>query len=163
MAEIGNSEKRDIERFLYNEAELLDHRKFDDWLKLFTDNGWYWLPIKADQESPLDTVSIIYDDRKLLETRVRRLNNVNIHAESPPPRTSRILGNIRVEDRNPETGAISVMSRFQLVEFRGERQRIFAGSMQHSLVQVSTGFAIEGKRVDLVNAEGMLEGITTLL
>ena len=40
--------------------------------------------LTADQDNPFDTVSIIYDDRKLLETRVRRLNNVNIHAESPP-------------------------------------------------------------------------------
>lgn len=163
MLAVSNSEIRDIERFLFDEADLLDHRKFDDWLNLFSDNGWYWVPIKGDQENPFDTVSIIYDDRKLLETRVRRLNNVNIHAESPPPRTSRLLGNIRVGARDPDTGAISVTSKFQLVEFRGDRQRVFAGSIQHILVPIKTGFVIEGKRVDLVNAEGMLEGITTLL
>ena len=142
---------------------MLDDRRFVEWLSLFSNNGWYWVPIAADQDNPFDTVSIIYDDRKLLETRVRRLNNVNIHAESPPPRTSRIVGNVILENVNQAAGNFDVSSRFQLVEFRGNKQRLFAGSMRHILRPDGVGFMIEGKRINLVNSDGMLEGITTLL
>jgi len=163
MADQIDSDIRLIERFLYDEAQMLDDRRFEEWLSLFSNDGWYWVPIEADQDNPFDTVSIIYDDRKLLETRVRRLNNANIHAESPPPRTSRIIGNVILENVDQVAGNYDVSSRFQLVEFRGNKQRLFAGSMRHILRPDDTGFVIEGKRINLVDSDGMLEGITTLL
>src|SRR3990167_9474748 len=61
------------EQFLLHEARLLDEGKFDDWLALFSADGWYWVPSEPGQDNPHDTVSLIYDDRRLLETRVRRL------------------------------------------------------------------------------------------
>ena len=61
------------ERFLLQEARLLDEARFDDWLALFTADAWYWVPSEPDQADPAETVSLIYDDRRLLETRVRRL------------------------------------------------------------------------------------------
>jgi 3-phenylpropionate/cinnamic acid dioxygenase small subunit len=163
MAHQIDPDIRLIERFLFDEAQMLDDRRFNEWLSLFSDNGWYWVPITADQDNPFDTVSIIYDDRKLLETRVRRLNNVNIHAESPPPRTSRIIGNVILENVDQAAGNCDISSRFQLVEFRGDKQRLFAGSMRHVLRPEDVGFVIQGKRINLVNSDGMLEGITTLL
>ena len=163
MAHQIDPDIRLIERFLFDEAQMLDDRRFNEWLSLFSDNGWYWVPITADQDNPFDTVSIIYDDRKLLETRVRRLNNVNIHAESPPPRTSRIIGNVILENVDQAAGNYDISSRFQLVEFRGDKQRLFAGSMRHVLRPEDVEFVIQGKRINLVNSDGMLEGITTLL
>src|SRR5215468_12713383 len=67
------------ERFLLHEARLLDEGKFDDWLALFTPDAWYWVPSEPDQDNPHDTVSLIYDDRRLLETRVRRLASPRIY------------------------------------------------------------------------------------
>ena len=61
------------ERFLMHEARFLDDARFDDWLALFTADGWYWVPSEPEQGNPHDTVSLMYDDRRLLETRVRRL------------------------------------------------------------------------------------------
>src|ERR1700683_2582166 len=62
---------RRCEQLLLYEARLLDEGKFDDWLALFTLDGWYWVPSEPDQADPFETVSLIYDDRRLLETRVR--------------------------------------------------------------------------------------------
>ncbi|MEA2987083.1 MAG: hypothetical protein QOD94_3337, partial [Alphaproteobacteria bacterium] len=61
------------EQFLVHEARLLDEARFDEWLALFTEDAWYWVPVDAEQKDPFTTVSLIYDDRRLLETRVRRL------------------------------------------------------------------------------------------
>jgi benzoate/toluate 1,2-dioxygenase beta subunit len=41
-----------IEQYLYHEARLLDDRKLDEWLKLWTPEGRYWVPRKQGQESP---------------------------------------------------------------------------------------------------------------
>lgn len=153
---------RKVEQFLYHEARLLDDARFDEWLALFTDSAWYWVPTSPDQENPLETVSIIYDDRRLLETRVRRLGNPNIHAQSPPSRTSRIVGNIVIT--SSETAMddvdVTVSSRFQMTEFRRDTQRQFAGALTHGLVVAESDFLIAWKRVDLVNCDGMMEGIT---
>jgi 3-phenylpropionate/cinnamic acid dioxygenase small subunit len=156
------TDMRDVEQFLYHEARLLDDSRFDDWLALFTDSAWYWVPTDPNQENPLETVSVIYDDRRLLETRVRRLSNPNIHAQSPPSRTSRIIGNVMMEppDVGKDGADIRVSSRFQMTEFRRDMQRHFAGALTHGLVGNKDGFKIAWKRVDLVNCDGMMEGIT---
>ncbi len=149
-----------IEQFLFHEARLLDEARFEEWLALFTESAWYWVPIGPDQPDPFDSVSIIYDDRRLLETRVRRLLNPNIHAEEPRTRTSRIVGNIVLEDDAGRDGEQVVSSRFQMAEFRRDRQRIFAGGVRHGLIRTEDGFRIAWKRVDLINSDGMLEGIS---
>jgi len=150
---------RAVEQFLIHEARLLDEGRFEDWLALFTESAWYWVPIDPRQANPHDMVSIIYDDRRLLETRVRRLCNPNIHAQSPPSRTSRIIGNVVAAPDEGQDGGLTVFSRFQMVEFRRDKQRLFAGSLRHGLVPATDGFRIRWKRVDLVNCDGMLDGI----
>jgi 3-phenylpropionate/cinnamic acid dioxygenase small subunit len=159
-----SADLRDIEKFLFHEAQLLDEARFEDWLNLFTAMAWYWVPASPDQPDPFEMVSIIYDDRQLLETRVRRLLNANIHAEEPRTRTSRIVGNICVEDEPANDAAgeadIVVSSRFQMAEFRRDRQRLFAGSQHHGLATGGGTFRIAWKRVDLVNCDGMHDGIT---
>jgi benzoate/toluate 1,2-dioxygenase beta subunit len=155
----ASPDPREVEEFLFHEARLLDDRQYEEWLALFTETAWYWVPLSPDQDNPHEMVSIIYDDRRLLETRVRRLCNPNIHAQSPPSRTSRIVGNIVVE-KEAQDADIVVASRFQMVEFRRDRQRLFAGALRHGLRRRDGGFRICWKRVDLVNCDGMMDGIT---
>jgi len=146
------------EQFLVHEARLLDEGKFDDWLALFTPDAWYWVPSEPDQPDPHQTVSLIYDDRRLLETRVRRLASPRMFSQEPRSRTSRIVGNVTIEanDRNSAT----VRSKFVMIEYRREQQRIFAGTALHRLVQANGRVMIGWKRVDLVNCDAPLDGIT---
>jgi 3-phenylpropionate/cinnamic acid dioxygenase small subunit len=67
--------RSEIEQFLYREAWLLDHGRLDEWLALFTDDATYWIPLQASQSEPLTTSSIVYDDRRLLEVRVRQFQH----------------------------------------------------------------------------------------
>jgi 3-phenylpropionate/cinnamic acid dioxygenase small subunit len=147
----------EAERFLLHEARLLDEGRWDDWLALFTDEAWYWVPTHPDQTSPYDTVSLIYDDRRLLETRVRRLGNPNLHAQLPPARASRIVANVTVEAQD-ET-ALTLRSKLLMVEYRRNRQRIFAATCHHRLVVHDGGFLIAWKRVDLIDCDSELEGL----
>src|SRR5262245_40524803 len=93
-ARSGTPDTSECEQFLVHEARLLDEGRFDEWLALFTADAWYWVPSEPNQASPRDTVSLIYDDRRLLETRVRRLASPRIYSQEPRSRTSRIIANV---------------------------------------------------------------------
>jgi 3-phenylpropionate/cinnamic acid dioxygenase small subunit len=149
----------EAERFLLHEARLLDEARFEDWLALFTEDGWYWVPSQPGQASPRDTVSLIYDDRRLLETRVRRLHNPHLHAQQPPSRASRIVANVTIEERDTAAGAAIVRSKLLMVEYRRNRQRLFAATCLHRLVRRGDGLRIAWKRVDLVDCDAELEGL----
>jgi benzoate/toluate 1,2-dioxygenase beta subunit len=145
------------ERFLQHEARLLDEGKFDEWLALFTPDGSYWAPSEPDQDNPHETVSLIYDDRRLLETRVRRLASPRIYSQEPRSRTSRIVSNVSIEDG--DNNACTVRSKFLMVEYRREAQRLFAGTAVHRLVQNDGLILIASKRVNLLNCDAPLDGI----
>jgi 3-phenylpropionate/cinnamic acid dioxygenase small subunit len=149
---------RPYETFLVYEARLLDEGYFDEWLELFTPDAYYWVPSQPDQADPFETVSLMYDDRRLLETRVRRLSHPRIYSQEPRSRTSRIVTNLCVEPGAGESG-ITVRSKFVLVEFRREEQRLFAGSYTHRLVGQGAAMRIAMKKVELVNCDAALDGL----
>ena len=146
------------EQFLMYEARLLDEAKFDDWLALFTDDCWYWVPSEPDQDNPHDTVSLMYDDRRLLETRIRRLASPRMYSQEPRSRCSRLVGNVSIEDS--EGRSATVRSKFVMIEYRREQQRLFAGTAWHRLVQIDGTVRIAWKRVDLVNCDAPMDGLT---
>jgi 3-phenylpropionate/cinnamic acid dioxygenase small subunit len=158
------------EQFLLHEARLLDDGKFDDWLALFTPEAWYWVPSEPDQADPVETVSLIYDDRRLLETRVRRLASPRMYSQEPRSRTSRMVGNVTIEESGPlpafprMRGRVgwrcTIRSKFIMIEYRREQQRLFGGTARHRLVQADGRIMIAWKRVDLVNCDAPLDGIT---
>lgn len=149
----------DIEAFLLAEARLLEERRWLDWLDLFADDGWYWVPIEEGQADPRHTVSLMYDDRKLLETRVRRLAEGRLHAQTPPSRTSRMVANPTVEA--DEGGVLTVRSKFHMIEYRRDAQRHFGGTQWHALEPGGAlGFTIRWKKVELVNCDSMMDGLS---
>ena len=148
----------EIESFLVAEARMLDERRWEDWLALFAEDGWYWVPLEEGQDNPRDTVSLIYDDRRLLETRIRRLAAAAPHAQTPASRTSRIVANPTVEEE--EGGEVTVRAKFQMVESRNDDRRVFAGTTWHRLRRDGEGFRIRWKRVDLVDCDAVHDGIS---
>ncbi len=149
--------RADAEDFLLHEARLLDDARFDEWLALFTPEAHYWVPSEPNQTSALDTISLMYDDRRLLETRVRRLASPRIYSQEPRSRTSRIVTNVTIE--GGEGNTTEVRSKFMIVEYRREEQRIFAGTYRHTLVTTGGDTRIAFKRVDLVNCDAPMDGL----
>jgi benzoate/toluate 1,2-dioxygenase beta subunit len=154
---IAGHDVREVEAFLTHEADLLDSMRYEEWLQLFAANGTYWVPAKQGQTDPYTHISLIYDDRRLLETRVRRLTAAIAHATTPRALASRQVTNVAILERG--AAALVVRSKFSMVEYRRNAQRVFAGTCVHRLVRADAGFKIESKRVDLVNAEAELEGL----
>lgn len=149
-----------IEQFLFHEARLLDTGQLEAWLELFTDDATYWLPLERDQKDPIETSSIIHDDRTLLELRVKQARHPRAHARLPLARTVHQVGNVMLAGE--ENGEITVNSTLQLVEWRQEKQRVWGALVEHRLRRAGESFKIAHKRVDLVSSEGELDGIAIL-
>ena len=156
----GVESRSEIEAFLFHEAWLLDHGRLDEWLDLFTADATYWIPLEASQTDPHTSVSIVYDDRALLEVRVRQFQHPRAHARVPAPRTVHQVGNVRV--LADEDGHLHVASTLMLIEYRQERQRIWGALVEHRLRRTAVGLRVAAKRIDLVNSEAELEGIVCL-
>ena len=150
----------EIEQFLYLEARLLDTQRYEEWLDLYTEDATYWVPLEQGQSDPFETSSIIYDDRTLLELRVRQARHPRAHARLPLARTVHQVGNVTV--LSEENSEIKVASTLQLVEFRNQRQRVWGALVEHRLRRVPQGLRVVHKRVDLVNSEGELDGVAIL-
>jgi 3-phenylpropionate/cinnamic acid dioxygenase small subunit len=148
-----------IEAFVYAEARLLDERRFRDWMALFADDGTYWVPAVPNQESPFNQVSLFYDDRDLMKTRIERLEHPRIHIQTPPSRTAHLVGNVVVDAADDARGEYAVSSTVIMVEYRGEHQRLFAGRQVHRLRRTAEGLRIVQKRVDLVNCDSAFEAM----
>ncbi|MCB5364710.1 aromatic-ring-hydroxylating dioxygenase subunit beta [Pusillimonas sp. CC-YST705] len=144
-----------IQQFLFHEARLLDERRLDEWLALWTPDGRYWVPRIHGQENPFEHVSLFWEDALLREVRVRRLMHPRNWSQQPVTRGNRLIGNISIEGADA-AGHIIVRSCLHLVETRLDT-RYFGASVFHKLAATEQGgWAIQLKRVNLTNCEGVL-------
>jgi benzoate/toluate 1,2-dioxygenase subunit beta len=152
---------RQVEQFLFHEAQLMDEHRFDEWLALWDDDARYWVPTGRDDVNPDREISLIYDDRIRLELRIARLKSGFAHAQEPRSRMRRLLSNIVIEEGGQ--GEIVAASNFMLVELRRGKQDVFAGRSIHRLRPREGGFKMVSKKVLLVNNDEPIDNLTFLI
>jgi 3-phenylpropionate/cinnamic acid dioxygenase small subunit len=95
----------EIEQFLYNEASLLDERRFDEWLELLADDIHYHMPIRRnvkfgqlDRENSSSDFEISWFDegKRTLTGRVRQILTGVHWCEEPYSRIRHIVSNVQV-------------------------------------------------------------------
>ena len=97
--------KQEIEDFLYYEADLLDDRRYEEWLALVADDVRYWMPMRRNVKFGEEEREFTragqdinwFDEGK--ETLTRRVKQIltGIHwAEEPVSRISHMVSNIRL-------------------------------------------------------------------
>lgn len=113
-----------VEQFYFDEAALLDAHDYDQWIDLFAEDCYYFMPIRRtkmqrdlDQEFTKPGEMAYYDDTKeQLALRVAKLDTGKSWAEDPPSRTRHMITNVRiVEDDGHE---LQVESNFHLYRTR---------------------------------------------
>ena len=148
----------DIERFLMREAHLLDERRYEEWLSLYEEDAWYWVPTHPDATDRRFSTAHINDDHQLMQVRVQRLGQDNAYTEHPPSRVVRIVTLVEVEDAGDAAEdyvAVSklLMYEYRMRQFRDDDERTFGATVRHGLKRNGEGLRIAWKRIDLVNSE----------
>ena len=62
-----------VEQFLYQQAELLDTKRWQDWIDLFTPDGIYWMPPAPEYKTWDGQPAIFAEDKNLMTVRMNRV------------------------------------------------------------------------------------------
>lgn len=156
--------ERQLVDFVYAEARLLDEARFDDWLNLFADDGYYWMPLTPGQTDARLQTSLLYEDKLLLRVRTERLHGARTFSQQPRSRCHHLLQAPQVEALDHARGDYRVRTAFHYVETRRDEQTLFAGWATHTLRRQPDGtLRIVLKRVDLVNCDAAFGNINLFM
>lgn len=125
--------KHQAEEFLFAEADLLDQRRFAEWLDLLADDLVYFMPIRrnvkfgthaeAENTRQGEDISWFDEDKWTLAKRVEQLQTGVHWAEEPLSRVSHLVTNVRVLEVRPSIERpleMLVGSRFLVYQNRNE-------------------------------------------
>jgi 3-phenylpropionate/cinnamic acid dioxygenase small subunit len=151
--------KEEIEAFLYHEAELLDERRYEAWLDLFTEDTHYFMPMRRNvrHDEPereftrAGTDVNWFDEGK--DTLTRRVKQIltGVHwAEEPPSRICHLVSNVQVAMAPATPAEVTVKSRFIVYRNRVETETDFlVGKREDLLRRVNGGWKIARRTVVL--------------
>ncbi|AII10949.1 dioxygenase (plasmid) [Rhodococcus opacus] len=150
---------RQIEQFLYREARLADEHDYDSWEALWTDDALYWVPVDGGNYDPVKHVSVVYDNRRRITTRLEQLRTGKRYAQSPPSYLRRVVSNIEIlgtETKDCGDTDTVVGANFVLYESKPRGKEIWAGRYTYRLRVIDDEIRLVGKTVVLVdNAEAI--------
>lgn len=155
---------REIEEFLYNEAELLDERRYSDWIELVADDIQYHMPIRRnikfgewDRENSRAGVEVSWfdEDKRTLVGRVRQLETGLHWCEEPVSRVRHMVSNVQVVREAGDE--VAVRSRFLVYKNRvQDMENLFIGKREDVLRRdETTGWKI-AKRLIILDQNVLL-------
>ena len=158
----GPSEQ-EIARFVRHEARLIDEKRLDEWLELFTEDAHYWVPAAPGQPDPLNHNSLAYEDKLLLRLRIERLKSPRAYSQKPASRCLHVLQTPDIEKSDPGSGEVLTRTPFVYTETRGDESQRYAATAWHTLLWSGERMRIRLKRVELLNCDAALPSIQLFL
>ncbi|MDM0015359.1 3-phenylpropionate/cinnamic acid dioxygenase subunit beta [Variovorax sp. J22P168] len=155
--------RREIEEFLYDEANMLDDRQFNEWLATLADDLEYFMPMEFN-------VKFGEHARRELSTRDKQMSWFNegkwtlgkraeqiltgVHwAEEPLSRVSRLVSNVQLSAmRTNDEGEleVDVSSRFLTYQNRCEyEQYFFVGDRKDRMRRTADGWKLCRREIRL--------------
>ena len=153
---------QEIAEFLYREADLLDERRYADWLGLLADDIRYWMPMRRNVKFGQDEREFTragqdinwFDEGK--DTLTRRVKQImsGIHwAEEPVSRVTHMIANVQLVESTPsaaEAGEAAVKSRFLIYRNRVETETdILVGRREDQLRRNGAGWLLARRKIIL--------------
>lgn len=140
--------EHEVERFLVDEAALLDEWRLDEWLALMQEGARYLVPaLDAPAADHRNTLFLIADDYPMLKSRVAQLLGRSAWAENPRSRTRRLVTNVRVLEANGDEALVT--ANFAVWRFQMEAAHVYVGKYMHKLVRTSGGLRFRERRAVL--------------
>lgn len=146
-------------KLVYHEARLIDEKRFDEWLQLFSEDAMYWMPLTRGQPDGVNHTSLLYEDRLLLRVRIERLKSGRAFAQQQPSYCQHVLQAPLVEVCDPAANQYVTRAPFVYTETQLDGQVILSGVVTHHLVQLEGRLQIRLKKVALVNCDAALPSI----
>ncbi len=138
----------EIERFLIDEAALLDEWRLEEWLVLMAEESRYLVPpLDQPDADHRDTLFLISDDRRSLASRVRQLLSGTTWAENPRSRTRRLVTNVRLLEVAGD--AARTTANFAVWRFQHEQTDVYVGRYLNVLVRGASGLMFRERRAVL--------------
>ncbi len=165
--------RQEIEEFLYHEAELLDERRYEDWLALVAADVRYWMPMRRNVkvgESEREFTRADHDinwfdeGKETLERRVKQIMTGIHWAEEPVSRISHMVSNVQLLEVRPslaEATEILAKCRFLIYRNRVETETdILVGKREDLLRRAGEGWQLARRKIILDQNVLMTKNLT---
>ena len=154
--------RQEIEDFLYREAELLDERRYREWLDLLAEDVRYWMPMRRNVKFGEDEreftradsdINWFDEGKDTLQRRVKQIETGIHWAEEPRSRMSHLVTNVQLQGAEPSLAApteVSVTCRFLIYRNRVETETdILVGRREDSLRRNGAGWLLARRKIIL--------------
>jgi 3-phenylpropionate/cinnamic acid dioxygenase small subunit len=152
----------EVAELLYREAELLDERRYRDWLALLADDIRYWMPMRRNvkfgeeaREFTREGSDIAWFDegKETLERRVRQIETGIHWAEEPQSRISHLVTNVQIVEAVPSFAAareVALRCRFLVYRNRVATETdLLVGRREDRLRRAGDGWQIARRKIVL--------------
>src|SRR5215471_15003344 len=153
---------QEVAEFLFAEAELLDERRYDDWLALLADDIRYWMPMRrnvkyGDSEREFtregEDINWFDEGKETLTRRVRQIETGIHWAEEPQSRITHMVSNVQLLEATPDAAMaqeVKAKSRFLIYRNRVETETdLLVGKREDTLRRVGDGWLISRRKIIL--------------
>ena len=141
--------RAEAEDLLFEEADLLDQWKLEQWLALYTADASYLVPSTdlPPGADPARSLFYIADDRTRMNERIVRLMKKSAHSEYPRSRTRHLVSNVRVGAAEGEDTPVS--AAFATFRTKNGITDTYMGRLLYRLTRVDGALRIRQKRCEL--------------
>lgn len=159
---------QEVHEFLCAEADLLDERRYEEWLDLLTDDVSYWAPMRRNvQFGHWDTentrqgrdMNWFDEGKSTLRLRIKQITSGVHWVEEPAPRVSRLITNVHAIRATPSLEDPEEVSvKYRVLIYRNKLEDstdVFAGKREDVLRKVDGRWRI-CKRVMLLDQSVLL-------
>lgn len=164
----------EVEEFLYDEAELLDQRKFTEWLDLLAPDLQYFMPITFNvrfgehatgERTCREKDMSWFNERKWSITKRVEQILTGVHwAEEPLSRCTRMVSNVQIEDvreNGDKEQEISVRSRTLLYQNRCEHEQTYFVVKRYDVLRRIDGrLKVASRKIILENTVLLAKNLT---
>jgi 3-phenylpropionate/cinnamic acid dioxygenase small subunit len=155
--------KREIEEFLYDEAQLLDERDFTRWIDTLADDLRYFMPMEFNVKfgehaareltTRAEQMSWFNEGKWTLNKRVEQILTGVHWAEEPLSRVCRMVSNVQLTALNNNAAGeleVDVSSRFLIYQNRCEyEQYFFVGDRLDRIRRTAMGWRLAQREIRL--------------
>jgi 3-phenylpropionate/cinnamic acid dioxygenase small subunit len=143
--------------FINFEADMLDHKNYSEWLDLWTENGFYIVPVDIHAIDFVNTLNFAYDDAEMRRLRVARLQSGESMSTVALDKTIRSVSRFRLIEESEH--CFRVRCAMILNEMRAGILLTYPGDVEYELVKCAEGLKIDKKIVRLLHATSHLSTV----